>query len=115
MMPRQEPGEPYKMISVEEAKEMIDGGNASVIDVRQPDEWSSGHVQGAIHIPVDDISARVSELPQDGDLLFICAAGARSGLACEFAAAMGVSADRLYNIEQGTPVWIEKGLPTESN
>ena len=37
MMPRQEPGEPYKRISVEEAKEMIDGGNASVIDVRHPD------------------------------------------------------------------------------
>jgi len=114
-MPRQESGEPYTRISVEEAKDMIDGGNASVIDVRQLDEWSSGHVQGAIHIPVDDILSRVNELPESGDLLFICAAGVRSGLACEFAAAMGVSNDRLYNIEQGTPVWIEKGLPTESN
>ena len=111
-MPRQESGEPYTRISVEEAKDMIDGGNASVIDVRQLDEWSSGHVQGAIHIPVDDILSRVNELPESGDLLFICAAGVRSGLACEYVASMGYDQKLLFNIEQGTPTWIEADYPT---
>ena len=55
---------------------------------------------------------RIDELPQDKNLLFICAAGVRSGLACEMAAAMGYDTDKLYNIEDGTPPWIEKGYPT---
>ena len=113
-MPRQDSGEPYWRISLNEAKAMMDSGNAVVIDVRQPDEWASGHVAGAIHIPVDDIGARIDELPADKDLLFICAMGVRSGLACEMAAAMDLATDRLFNIEEGTPAWIQKSYPTES-
>ena len=41
-MPRQDPGEPYFRVSLEEAKGMLDGGNAVVIDVRRPDEWATG-------------------------------------------------------------------------
>ena len=113
-MARQDSGEPYWRISLEEAKAMMDSGNAVVIDVRQPDEWASGHVAGATHIPVDDVLARIDELPTDKDLLFICAMGVRSGLACEMAAAMNLATDRLYNIEDGTPAWIQGNYPTES-
>lgn len=113
-MARQESGEPYWRISLEEAKTMMDSGNSVVIDVRQPDEWASGHVAGAIHIPVDDVLSRTDELPADKDLLFICAMGVRSGLACEMAAAMNIATDRLYNIEEGTPAWIQGNYPTES-
>ena len=112
-MARQDPGEPYFRVSVVEAKAMVDGGNAVVIDVRRPDEWVTGRVEGAVHIPVDDVAARIDELPSEGDLLFICAAGVRSGLACEMAAAMEVDSSRLYNIEEGTAAWIEKGMPYE--
>ncbi len=110
---RQEANEPYRRISVEEALEMQQDG-ALIVDVRRPDEWVSGHAAGAIHIPVDDILTEAeSKLPKDKDLLFICAAGVRSGLAAEMASALGFSNAHLYNIEQGTPVWIENNLPTE--
>ena len=112
-MPRQDPGEPYFRVGLEEAKGMLDGGNAVVIDVRRPDEWATGHVAGATHIPVDDVLSRIDDLPQDKDLLFICAMGVRSGLACEMAAAMDIDVERLFNIEDGTAAWIEKGLPSE--
>lgn len=111
-MARKEPGEPYTRISSEEANEMVQKGNSVVVDVRQPDEYKDGHVAGALFIPVDDIMNRIGELPDGKDLLFICAAGVRSGLACEMAAAMGVDSERLYNIEEGTPTWIGKDLPT---
>ncbi|MSQ22623.1 MAG: rhodanese-like domain-containing protein [Dehalococcoidia bacterium] len=104
--------EPFKRITVQQAKHMLDQGNSVVVDVRRLDEWVTGHVKGAIHIPVDDVLNRVDELPTDKDLLFICAAGVRSALACEMAAAMGRPAERLFNIEAGTPAWIEKKLPT---
>ena len=62
---RQDPGEPYRRISVTEAKEMLEQGDSAVVDVRNPDEWVSGHVQGAVWIPVDDVLGRVDELPKD--------------------------------------------------
>ncbi|MBM3940269.1 MAG: rhodanese-like domain-containing protein [SAR202 cluster bacterium] len=109
---RQMPGEPYYRISVEEAHELQRQGGL-VVDVRRPDEWAAGHVEGAVHIPVDDVLARAErELPKDKDLLFICAAGVRSGLAAEMVAALGYDPKHLYNVEQGTPVWIQRKLPT---
>ncbi len=111
-MPRREPREPYYRISLEEASEMRGDADVVIVDVRRPDEYADGHVKGAMFIPVDDVLVRVDELPKDKKLLFICAAGVRSGLACEMAAAMGIDTEKLYNIEDGTGPWIEKGYPT---
>ena len=111
-MPRQDPGEPYYRISIAEAAEMYGGDDAVVVDVRRPDEYTAGHVKDAIFITVDDVLGRFGEIPGDKDLLFICALGVRSGLACEMAAAMGVDTERLYNIEEGTDAWIQAGHPT---
>ena len=111
-MPRQEPGEPYYRVTIEEAAAMHGDDDAVFIDVRRPDEYAGGHIRDALFIPVDDVLSRIDELPQDKKLLFICEVGVRSGLACEMAAAMGVDSDRLYNIEAGTGSWIEAGKPT---
>jgi rhodanese-related sulfurtransferase len=89
-----------------------DPGNTVVVDVRRDDEWVTGHVTGAIHINVDDLPGQMDLVPQNKKLLFICAAGVRSGLACELAASMGYDSENLYNIEDGTPFWIEGGHPT---
>ena len=113
-MARQDPGEPFYRVGSDEANEILEREKegALMVDVRRDDEWVSGHVKGAVHIPVDDLPGRIDELPKDKKLLFICAAGVRSGLGCEMAAAMGYSAESLYNVEDGTPTWIEKNLPT---
>ncbi len=113
-MARQVPGEPYTRLSSEEAAKMIEDGSAHMIDVRRDDEYRAGHVKGAIWIPVDELIPRFSELPEDGGLLFICEVGARSGLAAEYAAAMGADTGRLFNVEDGTSTWITKGLPAAS-
>jgi rhodanese-related sulfurtransferase len=111
---RQEQGEPYRRISVQEALEMQAEG-AILVDVRRPDEWVTGHPVGALHIPVDDVLERAgAELPKDKDLLFICAAGVRSGLAAEMASALEFPLEHLYNVEQGVPVWIQAGLPSDT-
>ena len=113
-MPRQVDGEPYFRISVDEAADLHGNDDYAFVDVRRLDEYVEGHVEGAIFITVDDILARIDELPEDKKLLFICAAGVRSGLACEMAAAMGLDSDRLYNVEEGTPTWVERGYPTST-
>ena len=113
-MPRQEPGEPYYRVDSNEARKILDSEPADtvVVDVRRDDEWVTGHVTSAIHIPIDDLADRISQIPQDKKVLFICAAGVRSGLACEVASSMGYNTENLYNIEDGTPVWIAEGHPT---
>jgi rhodanese-related sulfurtransferase len=113
-MAKQIEGEPYHRMSVDEASELHGSDDVAFIDVRRMDEYLEGHVKGAQFITVDDILARIEELPSDKKLLFICAAGVRSGLACEMAAAMGIEADRLFNVEEGTPTWISKGYPTST-
>ncbi len=110
-MVKNNPGEPYSRISSEEAFEMQNNGDGIIIDVRNQDEYEAGHVKNAIWIPVDEIVERFSEIPESGNLLFICAVGARSGLAAEYASSLGVDSERLFNIEDGTPSWIDKGLP----
>ncbi len=111
-MARRVPGEPYTRITSDEAAEMLRDGDAAMIDVRRSDEFEKTHVTGALWIPVDDVLARFEELPKKARLLFICEVGVRSGLACEYAASLGVPWERLFNVEDGTPSWIEKGFPT---
>ena len=113
-MPRQSPGEPYYRVDSAEGQQMRDNDpeNTVVIDVRRDDEWVTGHVTGAIHIPIDDLADRMGEVPEDKTLLFICAAGVRSGLACEVAVSMGYDAEKLYNIDYCTPFWIAGNHPT---
>ena len=80
-MPRQDPGEPYYRVDSNEANSMLQADSSSyvVIDVRRDDEWVTGHPTGAMHIPIDDLPGRIGEVPQDKKVLFICAAGVRSG------------------------------------
>ena len=111
-MPRKEANEPFYRVTLDEAAAMRESDDAVVVDVRREDEYLDGHVAGALLIPVDDLLMRVDELPEGKKLLFICAAGVRSGLAAEMAGAMGIDPENLYNVEDGTGAWIDKGLPT---
>ena len=109
-MPVKNPQEPFTRLTVAEAKEMIDSGTP-IIDVREMNEYTAGHVPGAKLIPVNTIMHRTDELPKDRSIVFICALGQRSALACEMAAALGFT--DLYNVEGGTNGWIEAGYPVE--
>ena len=109
-MAKKDPREPFTRIDVKEADDMMNDG-AAVIDVREPHEYTAGHVPGAKLIPVNTVYAKREELPRDKDLIFVCAVGQRSALACEMAAAAGLT--RLYNLEGGTDAWIKSGMPAE--
>ena len=80
---------------------------AAIIDVREPHEYTSGHVPGATLIPVNTVYARRAELPQDKDVIFVCAIGQRSALASEMAAAAGLT--RIFNLDGGTEADVKSG------
>jgi rhodanese-related sulfurtransferase len=80
-----------------------------LIDVREPDEFASGRVPGAVNLPMSRIGERLDELPE-GEFDVICAIGGRSGRVVEALEARGYAAT---NVEGGTNGWIEAGFPVE--
>ena len=63
-------------VAVEQVPDPLPEG-VTVLDVREPVEWQHGHVDGAVHVPMGEIPARVEELPE-GRLLVVCKVGGRS-------------------------------------
>ncbi|AJP00721.1 transporter [Streptomyces cyaneogriseus subsp. noncyanogenus] len=81
----------------------------TVIDVRTPGEYASGHLPGAHNIPLDDLDAALPALKTAaarGDLLIVCASGNRSATACRRLADQGIAAATLTG---GTTAWTRLG------
>ncbi|NEB03579.1 rhodanese-like domain-containing protein [Streptomyces sp. SID13726] len=79
----------------------------TVVDVRTPGEYASGHLPGALNIPLDQIGRALPALREaPGDLLVVCASGARSRGACELLAEHGI---RALTLTGGTRGWAEAG------
>lgn len=60
---------------------LVSRAPVTVLDVRTRREWDAGHIEGAVHVPVGDITTRLGELPPDADVAVICEGGFRSSLA----------------------------------
>jgi rhodanese-related sulfurtransferase len=82
-----------------------------LVDVRQPDEFASGHLAKAKLIPLGTLPVRLSELDRSKPLLFYCAAGGRSGRALDFALDQGY--EKAMHVVGGIGAWAEAGLPVE--
>jgi len=82
------------------------GEGATVLDVRNPDEYEVAHVPGAVLIPLGELDARHSEIPAGNPLYVICAAGGRSLTA---AAALVEAGYPAVSVAGGTNGWIERG------
>lgn len=97
-------------IDVHELARLREEG-ATLLDVRNPDEWLEARVPGVPLIPLPDLAERTDEVPAGDPLYVICAAGGRSAKAAEHLRTLGVDA---VNVAGGTRAWIEAGYPTES-
>ena len=71
-----------------EARRLVAAG-ALLVDVRSREEFSAGHVAGAINLPVQELDRRMSELPRDKAMVLYCRSGHRSGRATEMLKAAG--------------------------
>ena len=97
-------------VSVLDLKAALDEG-ARLIDVREDDEYVSGHVAGAEHVPMRTVPARLEELRGEGTLYVMCAVGARSAVVVDFLEKQGQAA---VNVDGGTHAWLLAGLPLET-
>jgi rhodanese-related sulfurtransferase len=81
---------------------------ATVLDVRNPDEYETAHVPGAVLIPLPELAARQEEIPDGDPLYVICAVGGRSLTATKALVDAGYNA---VSVAGGTNGWIERGGP----
>ncbi|MFJ6656660.1 rhodanese-like domain-containing protein [Streptomyces sp. NPDC091377] len=80
----------------------------TVLDVRTPGEYASGHLPGALNVPLDQLDRALPALRAlRGDLLVVCASGARSANACATLAGAGI---RAMTLTGGTADWSRRGL-----
>ncbi len=82
--------------------------DAVLVDVREAEEWVSGHAPQAVHIPLGELTERVAELPDDRRVLVVCHAGGRSARATAWLVGQGYDA---VNVDGGMVDWARAGLP----
>jgi rhodanese-related sulfurtransferase len=80
-----------------------------VLDVREPAEWADGHMPGARHIPMRQVSERLAEIPRDRRVALTCAGGTRSSLVASLLLSRGFT--DLVNVWGGMNGWAQAGLP----
>ncbi len=81
---------------------------ALLVDVRSGSEFASGHIPGAVNIPMDQIEARLDDLDRNLPIVLICQAGKRARMT---AGLLESCQRQLSVLEGGTKAWIEAGLP----
>jgi hydroxyacylglutathione hydrolase len=79
----------------------------TVLDVRTRSEWDEGHIPGARHVPLPELTARLDELRGAGPVAVHCQGGSRSAVAASVLAAAGVH--DVTNVEDGYAAWVLAG------
>ena len=82
--------------------------DAYLLDVREDDEFAAGHAEGALHIPLMDLPARVDELDRDVVVTVVCRVGGRSAQATSWLVQQGFDA---VNLDGGMMAWAAAGRP----
>lgn len=83
-----------------------------LVDVRTPEEFASGHIEGAVNIPVDVLNQYISQLPTDQPIVVYCRSGNRSATAVDILENAGLT--NVYDIQGGTNSWTSQGLPLQN-
>jgi len=87
-----------------------DGTLHLLIDVRTPEEFTSGHIQNAVNVPVETLQTRLDEVPGGTPVVVYCRSGNRSASAAQILVENGYQ--QVYNLG-GIKDWVALGLPIQ--
>jgi ArsR family transcriptional regulator len=100
-------------VSREDLLSRLDAGLVTVLDVRPEDEFSLGHLPGALNIPLNELEHRLGELAPDREIVAYCR-GPYCVLSFEAVAALRARGYQVRRLEGGYPEWKVSGLPIET-
>ena len=98
------------VITVDEAYAKYEAGTY-LLDVRTPEEWDEYHIPGTTLIPLDELPQRVSEVPQDEEVVVVCRSGNRSQEGRNILKDAGFT--QVTSMDGGLKAWSSAGYPTE--
>lgn len=107
-------GDEVETIGRDELIERLEAGEVVVIDVRPRIEFAAGHIQGARAVPLDELEARLAELPDDAEVVAYCR-GPYCVYAHEAVRRLRAAGRRARRLEDGWPEWRLAGLPHEAD
>ncbi len=101
----------HKTVSPSEAVLLMNGENTLVIDVRDPPEYSEGHIEGSRNIPFGKLQDRAAELTahKDDPIIVTCQSGTRSLAAGKLLTKLGFT--QINEMKGGMFAWKDQGLP----
>lgn len=94
-------------VSAEELAQLREG--VQIVDVRRPSEWEEGHIEGALLVPLHQLSAKLAEIDPTRPVAVHCKGGYRSAIACSLIQRAGF--DQVMNLTGGYDAWRACGLP----
>ena len=97
-------------ITPRQARELLAGGRAQLVDVREQHEWDAGRVAGARHVELERLAARAETIDKARPVIFLCRLGTRSAMATQ---AFRVAGYEAYSMAGGLQRWHDEGLPLE--
>jgi DNA-binding transcriptional ArsR family regulator len=106
-------GEEVEAIGREELVSRLGSGEILVLDVRPRVEFAAGHIQGARSMPLDELEARLAELPEDAEVVAYCR-GPYCVYAHEAVRRLRAAGRRARRLEDGWPEWRLADLPRET-
>jgi phage shock protein E len=102
-IPQLEPSQVHSLIS--------QPARTYVLDVRTPAEYKQGHIQGAELIPLNELAARIAQLPKGREIVCVCESGSRSSVAARHLHSQGY---KVSNMRGGMSLWLRAGLPVRT-
>lgn len=102
--------DPMTPVSHEELLERARTGDVTVIDVRPDNEYQSGHIEGAINVPLEELDQRLADLPKEREVVAYCR-GPYCLLAFEAVERLRAQGYQVRRLENGYPEWHAAHLP----
>lgn len=101
----------YKAVTPTQAVTLMNDDSTVVVDVREPNEYTEGHIEGSRNIPLAKLDERAHELEdyKQNTLIVTCQSGTRSALACKKLAALGFA--QVFEMRGGMLSWGDQKLP----
>ena len=105
------PATPFGLVAPETALDLAGRSDVTVIDVRTPEEFAEGHIEGATMIDfyTDTFADEIAGLDPDGTYLLYCRSGNRSGQTATLMDQLGF--EQVYDLDGGVNAFSAQGLP----
>jgi len=100
-------------VNVAQFKELMSSEQGVILDVRTPEEWAEGVIEGAqkMNYYDDDFATQTEGLDKSKTVFVYCKAGGRSASAAEVLKEKGFT--KIYNLDGGMTAWLEQGNPVK--